>query len=61
MNISALHIRLRNIKNPTTPMLEFADKIRNAGGVINVTPEYNDLNCSLHLKYKNVVNYWISA
>jgi NAD(P)H-dependent FMN reductase len=33
--------RLRNIKDPTTPMLEFADKIRNADGVIIVTPEYN--------------------
>ena len=33
--------RLRNIKDPTMPMLDFADKIRNAHGVIIVTPEYN--------------------
>src|SRR5262245_15119934 len=33
--------RLRNIKDPTAPMLEFADKITNANGVIIVTPEYN--------------------
>src|SRR5215468_1470724 len=33
--------RLRNIKDPTEPMLEFADKIRKADGVIIVTPEYN--------------------
>jgi NAD(P)H-dependent FMN reductase len=33
--------RLRNIRNPTTSMLDFADKIRKADGVIIVTPEYN--------------------
>lgn len=35
------HERLRNIQEPTAPMLEFADKIRKADGVIIVTPEYN--------------------
>src|SRR5215510_13135960 len=33
--------RLRNIKDPTAQMLDFADKIRKANGVIIVTPEYN--------------------
>ena len=33
--------RLRNIKDPTVPMLEFADKVRKSDGVIIVTPEYN--------------------
>src|SRR5258708_147309 len=33
--------RLRNIRNPTSSMLDFADKIRKADGVIIVTPEYN--------------------
>lgn len=33
--------RLRNIQDPTPHMLNFADKIRKANGVIIVTPEYN--------------------
>jgi NAD(P)H-dependent FMN reductase len=33
--------RLRNSKEPSVPMLIFADKIRKADGVIIVTPEYN--------------------
>ena len=33
--------RLRNMKDPTAQVLEFADKIRKANGVIIVTPEYN--------------------
>jgi NAD(P)H-dependent FMN reductase len=33
--------RLRNIKNPTNAMLEFANKIITADAVIIVTPEYN--------------------
>lgn len=33
--------RLRNIKDPTALMLDLADKIRKADGVIIVTPEYN--------------------
>jgi NAD(P)H-dependent FMN reductase len=33
--------RLRLQKNPTSKTIEFADKIKNADGVIIVTPEYN--------------------
>ena len=33
--------RLRNIKDPTAAMLDFANKVRKADGVIIVTPEYN--------------------
>jgi NAD(P)H-dependent FMN reductase len=33
--------RLTNIKDPTALMLQFADRIRQAHGVIIVTPEYN--------------------
>lgn len=33
--------RLSNMKNPEANVLEFADKIRNANGVIIVSPEYN--------------------
>lgn len=33
--------RLRYFKNPTEKMLEFADKIKKADGVLIVTPEYN--------------------
>jgi NAD(P)H-dependent FMN reductase len=33
--------RLRNIKNPTDSMLDFANKIITADAVIIVTPEYN--------------------
>jgi NAD(P)H-dependent FMN reductase len=33
--------RLRSLPNPSQQVLEFADKIKNAGGIIIVTPEYN--------------------
>ena len=33
--------RLRNLKNPPASALLFAEKIKNADGVIIVTPEYN--------------------
>lgn len=33
--------RLKFQKNPTAQMLDFAEKIKNADGVILVTPEYN--------------------
>ena len=33
--------RLRNLKNPSSNILDFAARIKNADGVIIVTPEYN--------------------
>jgi len=33
--------RLKNQKNPTEQMLDFAGKIKSANGIIIVTPEYN--------------------
>ncbi len=33
--------RLLSLPNPSQQVLEFADKIKNAGGIIIVTPEYN--------------------
>jgi len=33
--------RLRNLKNPSANVLDFAGRIKNADGVIIVTPEYN--------------------
>jgi len=33
--------RLRFMKNPAPEVVEFAEKINNAGGVLIVTPEYN--------------------
>ncbi len=33
--------RLRNMKNPSVVILQFAEKIKSADGVIIVTPEYN--------------------
>jgi NAD(P)H-dependent FMN reductase len=40
-NFQIFDERLRFQKNPSAKALEFAGKIRNAGGVIIVTPEYN--------------------
>ena len=33
--------RLRNIKEPSAEMLEFASKVQHADGILIVTPEYN--------------------
>lgn len=33
--------RLRNLQNPEKKIVEFAEKIKNADGIIIVTPEYN--------------------
>jgi NAD(P)H-dependent FMN reductase len=46
--------RLRNIKDPTAGMLDFADKIRKANGVIIVTPEYNG---GYPASLKNVIDF----
>ena len=46
--------RLRNIKDPTVQMLDFADKIRKANGVIIVTPEYNG---GYPASLKNVIDF----
>ena len=33
--------RLRFMKDPPPPVLQFAEKVKNANGIIIVTPEYN--------------------
>jgi NAD(P)H-dependent FMN reductase len=40
-NFPVFHERLKYQQNPTPEVLAFADKIKNADGVIIVTPEYN--------------------
>lgn len=40
-NFPLFEERLRFFDQPTAPMLEFAEKIKNADGVLIVTPEYN--------------------
>lgn len=45
--------RLRNQKNPKEKMLDFSNKIKNADGVIIVTPEYNS---GYPASLKNVVD-----
>src|SRR5690606_31447883 len=33
--------RLRNIKDPSPEMIEYASKVKHADGILIVTPEYN--------------------
>jgi NAD(P)H-dependent FMN reductase len=46
--------RLRLHKDPTTPMTQFAEKIKMSDGIIIVTPEYNG---SIPASLKNVIDF----